>query len=74
MWSTWWKELMGIGRGVGLGSWFDDNMVQMVGQTPLFFCVWKDRWLSSLLFVRYRRLFYLTKNRLRQWLRCRVRC
>jgi hypothetical protein len=37
MWSTWWKELIGIGRGVGLGSWFDDNMVRVVGQTPLFF-------------------------------------
>lgn len=36
MWSTSWKELMGIGRGVGLGSWFDNNMVRVVGQTPLF--------------------------------------
>jgi hypothetical protein len=26
-----WKEIVGIRRGFGLGSWFDDNLVRVVG-------------------------------------------
>jgi len=31
--SSWWKEIMGIrsGDGIGVGSWFDENLVQVVG-------------------------------------------
>jgi len=63
--SIWWRTVVGIREGVGLGvrSWFDDNVRQVVGGggTTYF---WTDNWVGGVpLRVRFPRLFALAENK-----------
>jgi len=63
--SSWWRMMCGIRNGVGLGvgSWFDDNLRRVVGGgRDTYF--WTDNWVGGVpLRVRFPRLFELTDNR-----------
>jgi hypothetical protein len=64
--SSWWREIVRICDGVGgLGvGWFGDSVLRKVEDGADTF-VWTDPWLDGIpLYVRFRRLFDLSDNRL----------
>ena len=63
--SMWWRSLCRVrgGVGEGVGSWFDNNVCQMVGngKTTLF---WFDHWVGETpLRFKFPRLFDLVINK-----------
>jgi len=64
--SSWWKNLLSIGSGVGVGfgNWFDDNLRRDVGDdTKTLF--WYDPWLDGgVLIDIISRLFALADNKM----------
>jgi len=77
--SIWWRMVVGIRKGVGLGlgSWFDDNVRRVIGggDTTYF---WTDNWVGDVpLRVRFPRLFALAVNKwttVEGWVAWRGRC
>ena len=63
--SVWWRMMCGIrnGAGLGLGSWFEDNVCRVVGGgVDTYF--WFDNWVGGApLRVQFPRLFDLAENR-----------
>lgn len=63
--SRWWKDIVDVQRGVGLHlrSWFDDNLVNVVGDgTKTLFCVYQ--WLKGgVLWDMFIRLYDLSSNK-----------
>jgi len=63
--SVWWKTVCHIreGIGVGVGSWFEDNIRRVVGDewNTLF---WYDRWIGDILLrLKFPRLFDLAMEK-----------
>lgn len=46
--SAWWVSILRLcdGVGMGIGSWFDDNMRRLVGDGASFF-FWTDKWVGD---------------------------
>ena len=63
--SLWWRMIFVVRRGVGMGvgSWFEDNVLRIIGcGSTTFF--WTDKWVGGVpLQVRFPRLFSLAENR-----------